>query len=298
MWSSPVPLGQKQPQGMFPTPWGWCSRGHGQQDFNPLHCSVLPEVFFGDWGPSCLQIIKKLLPCSFGLIQYLSNDHPHTMRQHIAQSSRLRAIDGNLMFRSFPNNHINSFPLLFKLLADGLVYQVFSLVPIILWQLIGLAHCGGREWWIDWNKERKKERERNLREAEFWLGCRESACMHCGSWPMRRDSLFFSASLCSREATSGHDSQKTPSHVPRFWLCVKWLHTSLCPALHCIWSWMVRMEAAIVNSPRMEMSLVYPWDSDRVAGPSTLLSEHCRLFQQDKTVYVVPHAYVSGQWKF
>lgn len=151
----------------------------------------------------------------------------------------------------------------------------------------------GNDGLIEIKKGRKKER--NLREAEFWLGCRESACMHCGSWPMRRDSLFFSASLCSREATSGHDSQKTPSHVPRFWLCVKWLHISLCPALHCIWSWMVRMEAAIVDSPRMEMSLVYPCDSDRVASPSTLLSEHCRLFQQDKTVYVVPHAYASGQ---
>lgn len=287
MWSSPVPLGQKQPQGMFPTPWGWCSRGHSQQDFNPLHCSVLPEVFFGDWGPSCLQIIKKLLPCSFGLIQYLSNDHPHTMRQHIAQSSRLRAIDDNLMFRSFPNNHINSFPLLFKLLADGLVYQVFSLVPIILWQLIGLAHCGGWEWWIDWNKERTKERkkERNLREAEFWLGCRESACMHCGSCPIQRDSLFSQASLCSREATGCHDSQKPRSH--------KWLHTSLCLALHCIWSWMVRMEAAIVNSPRKCPWCTHPTATVKLAPQLFCLSTaDCACFSRTK-LYMLYHMHMS-----
>lgn len=243
MWSSPVPLGQKQPQGMFPTPWGWCSRGHSQQDFNPLHCSVLPEVFFGDWGPSCLQIIKKLLPCSFGLIQYLSNDHPHTMRQHIAQSSRLRAIDDNLMFRSFPL--------------------------------------------IEIKKEQKKGRkkERNLREAEFWLGCRESACMHCGSWPIQRDSLFSRASLCSREATGCHDSQKPRSH--------KWLHTSLCLALHCIWSWMVRMEAAIVNSPQKCPWCTHPTATVKLAPQLFCLSTaDCACFSRTK-LYMLYHMHMS-----
>lgn len=73
----------------------------------------------------------------------------------------------------------------------------------------------GNDGLIEIKKEQKKGRkkERNLREAEFWLGCRESACMHCGSWPIRRDSLFFRASLCSREATGGHDSQKPRSHI-------------------------------------------------------------------------------------
>lgn len=145
----------------------------------------------------------------------------------------------------------------------------------------------GNDGLIEIKKEQKKGRkkERNLREAEFWLGCRESACMHCGSWPIQRDSLFSRASLCSREATGCHDSQKPRSH--------KWLHTSLCLALHCIWSWMVRMEAAIVNSPRKCPWCTHPTATVKLAPQLFCLSTaDCACFSRTK-LYMLYHMHMS-----
>uniref|UniRef100_A0A673YI32 DENN domain containing 4B n=1 Tax=Salmo trutta TaxID=8032 RepID=A0A673YI32_SALTR len=44
------------------------------QDFSPSRRSVT-NCFLGDYGPSCLEIIDKILPCSSGLIPHCSHDH-------------------------------------------------------------------------------------------------------------------------------------------------------------------------------------------------------------------------------
>ncbi len=44
------------------------------QDFSPSRCSVT-NCFLGDYGPSCLEMIDKILPCSSGLIPHRSHDH-------------------------------------------------------------------------------------------------------------------------------------------------------------------------------------------------------------------------------
>ncbi len=52
------------------------SRGtfRAQQDFSPSRHSVT-NCFLGDYGPSCLEIIDKILSCSSGLIPRRSHDH-------------------------------------------------------------------------------------------------------------------------------------------------------------------------------------------------------------------------------
>ncbi len=44
------------------------------QDFSPSRCSVT-NCFLGDYGPSCLEIIGMIRPCSSGLIPHRSHDH-------------------------------------------------------------------------------------------------------------------------------------------------------------------------------------------------------------------------------
>ncbi len=116
----------------------------GATGFSPLRWSVT-NFLLGDCGPSCLEIINKILPCSSGLIPHRSRDHPYPMRWDFAWSSRPRGIDGYFVF-PFPNNHTYSCLFLTKLLADGLaahssLVQVYNLVPDVLCQLFGLDRC-------------------------------------------------------------------------------------------------------------------------------------------------------------
>ncbi len=98
------------------------SRGTLQvlQDFSPSRHSVT-NCFLGDYGPSCLEIIDKILPCSSGLIPHRSRDHWNSTRWDLAWSPRLREIDSYFVFLPFANNRINCCHLLTKLLGDGLV---------------------------------------------------------------------------------------------------------------------------------------------------------------------------------
>lgn len=65
-----------------------------------LACVV---CFLGDWGPSCLGIIKKSLPCSSGL-PHLAHDQQYPTRRELVWSPTPRAIDGHFVFPPFPNN--------------------------------------------------------------------------------------------------------------------------------------------------------------------------------------------------
>ncbi len=69
--------------------------------FNPSRRSVLPVTsFLGDYGPCCLQIIDKILPCSSGLI-------PHrfmiieTPRGEILHGAPVQEIDSYFEFLPF-----------------------------------------------------------------------------------------------------------------------------------------------------------------------------------------------------
>ncbi len=90
------------------------------QDFSPSWCSVT-NCFLGDYGPSCLEIIHKILSCSSGLIPHRSHDHWNSTRRDLAWSPSPRKIDSYFVFLSFANNHTNCCHLLTKLLGDGLV---------------------------------------------------------------------------------------------------------------------------------------------------------------------------------
>lgn len=58
------------------------------KNFTPLLHGVQPvEVPLGDCAPNCLQIINKLLPCTFGLLQDFSHDLPPPMSQNLALTS-------------------------------------------------------------------------------------------------------------------------------------------------------------------------------------------------------------------
>ncbi len=98
------------------------SRGtlRAQQDFSPSRRSVT-NCFLGDYGPSCLEIIDKILPCSSGLIPHRSHDHWNSTRWDLAWSPRPREIDSYFVFLPFVNNRTNCCHLLTKLLDDSLV---------------------------------------------------------------------------------------------------------------------------------------------------------------------------------
>ncbi len=95
------------------------------QDFSPLRRSVTNGLL-DDYGPNCLEIINKLLPCSSRLITHFSRSSlPHEVRSCMELQT-----EGDwwlFVFLPFPNNLSNSCLLLTKLLADGLVAH-FSLV--------------------------------------------------------------------------------------------------------------------------------------------------------------------------
>ncbi len=57
-----------------------------------LH-GVVTNCFLGDYGPSCLEIIDKILPCSSGLIPHRSHDHWNSTRWDLAWSPSPREID-------------------------------------------------------------------------------------------------------------------------------------------------------------------------------------------------------------
>ncbi len=90
------------------------------QDFSPSRRTVT-NYFLGDYGPSCLEIIDKILPCSSGLIPHRSHDHWNSTRWDLAWSPRPREIDIYFVFLPFANNRTNCCHLLTKLLGDGLV---------------------------------------------------------------------------------------------------------------------------------------------------------------------------------
>ncbi len=99
------------------------SRGTVQalQNFSPSRRSVT-NCFLGVYGPSCLEIIDKILPCSSGMIPHRSHDHFNSTRWDLAWSQgRPREIDSYLVFLPFASNRTNCCPLLTKLLGDGLV---------------------------------------------------------------------------------------------------------------------------------------------------------------------------------
>ncbi len=77
------------------------------------------KCFLGDHGPSCLEIIDKILPCCSGLIPHRSHDHFNSTRWDLAWSSR--EIDNYFVFLPFSNDRTNCCHLLTKLLGDGLV---------------------------------------------------------------------------------------------------------------------------------------------------------------------------------
>lgn len=91
------------------------------------HCRM--SVYYGavcDCVPRCLQIIKKLLLCSFGLILHLSQDRPHPIRHNLAWCCKSRTTDDHFMFLPFLNNCSSSCHLLTKRLANGLVAHTSS----------------------------------------------------------------------------------------------------------------------------------------------------------------------------
>ncbi len=122
------------------------------RDFSPSRRSVT-NCFLGDYGPSCLEIIDKILPCSPGLIPHRSHDHWNSTRWDLAWSPRLREIDSYFVFLPFAYNHTNCCHLLTKLLGDGLVAHsslvlIYNLVPDIIGQLFGLGHGGEIGIWL------------------------------------------------------------------------------------------------------------------------------------------------------
>ncbi len=90
------------------------------QDFSPSWCSVT-NCFLGDYGPSCLEIIDKILPCSSGLIPHRSYDHWNSTRWDLAWSPSPREIENYFVFLPFASNCTKCCHLLTKLLDGGLV---------------------------------------------------------------------------------------------------------------------------------------------------------------------------------
>ncbi len=99
----------------------WAGGPCGCWRFSVLQVIMRYHCFLGDYGPSCLEIIDKILPCSSGLFPHRSHDHWNSTRWDLACSP-----------------------------SSSLVY-VYNLVPDILGQLFGLGHGGEfRIWLIDW----------------------------------------------------------------------------------------------------------------------------------------------------
>ncbi len=98
----------------------WAGGPCGRCRISVLHDVVCYQLFSWWQGPSCLEIIDKILPCSSGLIPHRSHDNWNSMRWDLAWSPSPREIDSYVVFLPFANNRTNCH-LLTKLLGDGLV---------------------------------------------------------------------------------------------------------------------------------------------------------------------------------
>ncbi len=102
-----------------------------------------------DCGPSSLQVIDQVLPCSSRLIPHLSLDHWYSTRRDLAWSPSPRDIDSHLEFLPFSNNCTNSCCLLTKLFAFcPVAHPSLVQVPSVLRQLFGLAYSGEVGVWL------------------------------------------------------------------------------------------------------------------------------------------------------
>ncbi len=105
----------------------WAGTPCGRCRISVLHCVVCYQLFswwlcsLGDYVPSCLEIIDKILPCSSGMIPHHSHDHWNSSRWDLAWTPRPKEIDSYFVFLPFTNNHTNCCHLVPKLLGDGLV---------------------------------------------------------------------------------------------------------------------------------------------------------------------------------
>ncbi len=99
----------------------WAGDLVGAAGFHSFTAYCVPNCFLGDYGPSCLEIIEKILPCSSGLIPHRSHDHWNFTRWDLVWSPRPRETDSYFVFLPFVNYRTNCCPLLTKLLGDGLV---------------------------------------------------------------------------------------------------------------------------------------------------------------------------------
>jgi hypothetical protein len=100
--------------------------------------------FLWDCGPSSLQVIDQVLPCSSGLIPHLPHDHWCPTRWDIAWNPRTRVIDRHLELLPFCNNCTNNCCLLTKLLAycpvaHPSLVQVYNCIPDVLTPSLVLA---------------------------------------------------------------------------------------------------------------------------------------------------------------
>ncbi len=104
-------------------------------------CTFLSSYQLFSWllyGPSCLEIIDKILPCSSGLIPHRSHDHWNYTRWDLAWSPRPREIDSYFVFLPFANNRTNCCHLLTKLLDR------WSCSPFQ--PCVGLQSCPWHPW--------------------------------------------------------------------------------------------------------------------------------------------------------
>ncbi len=80
----------------------WAGGPCGCCRISVLHGVVCYQLFSGDYGPSCLEIPDKILPCSSGLIPHHSHDH--SVRLHGHQYSDFNTIKTILWLRVY---HVN-----------------------------------------------------------------------------------------------------------------------------------------------------------------------------------------------
>ncbi len=79
----------------------------GMAGFQSFTAYCRTNCFLCDHGPSCIEIIDKMLLCSSGLIPHCPRDHWNSTRWDLAWSPRPREIDSYSVFLSFVNNRTN-----------------------------------------------------------------------------------------------------------------------------------------------------------------------------------------------
>ncbi len=121
--------------------------------FSPSRCSVL-------WiGPSCLDIIDEILPCSSGLIPHRSHDHWRVLGWFLTFSWSLRLHEVRscmepviLCFFYLWIIRTDCYHLLTELLGDGLEahssFVGLQSCPWHPWTALGLGHAGEFGLWL------------------------------------------------------------------------------------------------------------------------------------------------------